>query len=70
MWSQFEANILKLLGIPGQILVQPMTQIFRSKWLRFLVRRDRMHSVIYCVHSFHLLNFIYNILFIFLVMHC
>ena len=26
---------VKLLGIPGRILVPPVTQIFRSKWLHF-----------------------------------
>ena len=33
--SQFHSNILQLLGIPGRILVPPMTQFFRSKWLHF-----------------------------------
>ena len=28
-------NILQLLGIPGRILVPPVTQLFRSKWLDF-----------------------------------
>ena len=32
---QFNSNILQLLGIPGRILVPPMTQFFRSKWLHF-----------------------------------
>ena len=30
---QFDSNILQLLGIPGLILVLPLTQLFRSKWL-------------------------------------
>ena len=29
--SQIDLNILQLLGIPGQILVPPVTQIFRLK---------------------------------------
>ena len=29
--SQFDLNILQLLGIPGLILVPQMTQLFRSK---------------------------------------
>ena len=33
--SQFVSNLLRLLGIPGRILVQPVTQSFRSKWLHF-----------------------------------
>ena len=36
--SQNESNwldILQLLGIQGRILVPPVTQIFRSKWLHF-----------------------------------
>ena len=33
--SQFDSNILQLLGIPGRILVPPGTRIFRSKWLHF-----------------------------------
>ena len=33
--SQFDLNILQLLGIPGRILVPPVTQLFRSKWLYF-----------------------------------
>ena len=33
--SQFDSIILKVLGIPGQILVPPVTQLFRSKWLHF-----------------------------------
>ena len=34
--SQFDWNILQLLGIPGRILVKPVTQLLRSKWLHFL----------------------------------
>ena len=33
--SQFDSNILQLLRIPGWILVPPVTQLFRSKWLHF-----------------------------------
>ena len=33
--SQFDSNILQLLGIPGPILVPTVTQLFRSKWLHF-----------------------------------
>ena len=33
--SQFDSNILQLLGIRGRILVPPVTQLFRSKWLYF-----------------------------------
>ena len=33
--NQFDSNILQLLGIPGRILVPPVTQLFRSKWLNF-----------------------------------
>ena len=32
-WKEMnERNILQLLGIPGRILVPPVTQFFRSKW--------------------------------------
>ena len=34
--SQFDSNILQLLGIPGRILVPPVIQLFRSKLLHFL----------------------------------
>ena len=33
--SQFDSNILQLLGIPGRILVPPVLQILRSKLLYF-----------------------------------
>ena len=33
--SQFDSNILQLLEIQGRILVPPVTQLFRSKWLHF-----------------------------------
>ena len=33
--SQFDSNILQLLGIPGRILVPPVTQLFRLNWLHF-----------------------------------
>ena len=34
--SQFDSNILESLGIQGRILVPPVTQLFRSKWLQFI----------------------------------
>ena len=34
--SQFHSNIVQLLGIVGRILVPPVTQLFRSKWLYFI----------------------------------
>ena len=41
-WLNIESQIinltqifLQLLGIPGRILVSPLTQLFRSKWLHF-----------------------------------
>ena len=60
-WSHFDLKswvtggtkirpcVLQLLGIPGRILVQPVTQLFRSKWLisfsvllgKSLMRTDR-----------------------------
>ena len=36
--SQFNSNILQLLGIPGRILVPKVTQLFRSKWLYFFLQ--------------------------------
>ena len=33
--SQFDSYILQLLEIPSRILVPPVTQLFRSKWLHF-----------------------------------
>ena len=33
--SQFDSNILQLIGISGRDFVPPVTQIFRSKWLHF-----------------------------------
>ena len=33
--SQFETNILQLPNLPCRILVPPVTQLFRSKWLNF-----------------------------------
>ena len=33
--SIFDSNILQLIGIPDRILVPPVTQFFRSKWLNF-----------------------------------
>ena len=33
--SQIVSNIFQLLGIPDRILVPPVTQLFRSKWLNF-----------------------------------
>ena len=35
MLSQIDSNILQSLGIPGRILVPPVTQLFKSKWLHF-----------------------------------
>ena len=35
IFSQLDSNILQLLRIPGRILVPPVTQLFRSKWLQF-----------------------------------
>ena len=34
--SQIDSTILQLLGIPGRILIPPVTRLFRSKWLDFL----------------------------------
>ena len=31
----FDSNVLQLIRIPGRILVPPVTQFFRSKWLSF-----------------------------------
>ena len=39
--SQFDSNILQLLGIPGRILVPQVTQLFRSKWFHFFQWRRR-----------------------------
>ena len=36
--SQFNSNILQLLRILDRILVQPVTQIFKSKWLHIFVQ--------------------------------
>ena len=33
--SHLDSNILQLLGIPGRILVPPMTQLFRSNYIIF-----------------------------------
>ena len=33
--SQFDSNIVQFLGIPGRILVPPVTQLFGSKWFHF-----------------------------------
>ena len=33
--SQLDSNILQLLGMPGRILVSPVTQLFTSKWVHF-----------------------------------
>ena len=43
--GQFNSNILKLLGIPGQILVPPVTQLFRSKWPHFYPVKSPLLSV-------------------------
>ena len=39
--SQFDSNIQQLLGIPGRILVPPVTQLYRSKWLHFFFQYMR-----------------------------
>ena len=36
--SQIDSNILQLFTIPGRILVPPVTQLFRSKWLHFFFK--------------------------------
>ena len=41
--NQFDSNILQSLGIQGLILVPPVTQLLRWKWLHFFL------SVISCV---------------------
>ena len=33
--TQFDSNILQLLGIPGWILVLPVIQLFWTNWLHF-----------------------------------
>ena len=43
--SQFDSNILQLLGIPGWILVPPVTQHFRSKWLHFFFQYKRRRQL-------------------------
>ena len=43
--SQIDSNILKLIGIPGRILVPPVTQLFRSKWLHFFFRCDILQNL-------------------------
>ena len=35
MWLKY--SLILLLGIPGRILVSPVTQLFRSKWLHFSI---------------------------------
>ena len=34
-WRQIDSNILQLPTLLGRILVPPLTQLFRSKWLNF-----------------------------------
>ena len=41
--SQFDSNILQLLGIPGRILVPPVTQLVRLKWLDFFFLWGTQH---------------------------
>ena len=46
--SQYQVNltqirILQLLGIPDQILVPPVTQLFRLKWLHFFFQCEYMN---------------------------
>ena len=50
--SQFESNILQLLEIPGRILVPPVTQLFRSKWLHFfsVLPKLRDSGICWCQH--------------------
>ena len=45
--SQFDSNILQLFGIPGKILVPPVTQHFRSKWLHFFQWGKTAHSLLW-----------------------
>ena len=47
--SQIDSNILQLLRITGRILVPPVTQLFRSKWLNFfLVRNSSSDAALLC----------------------
>ena len=41
--NQFDSNNLQSLGIPGQILVPPVTQHFRSKWLHIFFSVSGAH---------------------------
>ena len=36
--SQIDSNILQLLTLPGRIIIPPVTQLLRSKWLNFFSR--------------------------------
>ena len=53
--SQFYSNILQLLEIPGRILVPPVTQLFRSKWLHFFClcgdTAAFMYTRVYAAHD-------------------
>ena len=49
--SQFDSNILQLLGIPGWILVPPVTQVFRSKWLHFSFSEISLTRNLYCIQN-------------------
>ena len=54
--SLFNSNILQLFWIPGRILVPPVTQLFRSKWLDFFFQ------CIACIFITALLSWlVYNI---------
>ena len=48
MLSQFDSKILQLPTLPGRILVPPVTQLFRSKWLNFFSQ----WYIIACRHDF------------------
>ena len=58
--SQIDSNILQLLGISGRILVPPMTQLFRSKWLIFSFSERAVNNLqlffIWCNKSMILLD--------------
>ena len=59
--SQFDLNILQLLGIPSRILLPPVTQFFRSKWLLFSVRNH--YSVNYSILE-NFFSYLMSILFL------
>ena len=51
--SQFDTNILQLLGIPDRILVPPVTQLFRSKWFHFFVSVKMRVVMLRCMMPHH-----------------